>query len=481
MKNKGITLISLVVIITVILILAGTAVYFGSDTIKKSKEQRFVTQLKQINEAVKLHSQDYEQLDLTELNEEYIVTINGNNHTYNYKLENESDYNKIGLQDIDIEDNIYINFIETEIYAENGFEGKHTLEDFGITYYKPSKVQSSVVDVDFNIVLEPQENSWKYIIPYEDITCNGNIQNGNLLYSEYIDGTEHAWKRVQKGQDGFELIITKPGIYELMFKDETGVESQIKQVYAYVKNGLKLYYDGTYNSKDEDGSISHNSSASTWADLSENENDLILQGINFNGDSGWTQNNSLKFDGINDCGVTDEVVNYNNSKEVSIQMVDLNHLINNTATNIIIESSNNYNGYVGAFYIDNREYLNNSDLTFGFKGNNLTYNLRNADLIIKNKNQLYTFICNTNNNDSFIKIYSGKDENNIVQSSADTNSDISNITFANYKLYIAARNCSQYYSKVNIGTFRIYNRALSEEEIEQNYNIDKIRYNIQEE
>lgn len=32
----------------------------------------------------------------------------------------------------------------------------------------------------------------------------------------------------------------------------------------------------------------------------------------------------------------------------------------------------------------------------------------------------------------------------------------------------------------NIYCARIYNRALTEKEIEQNYNIDKIRYNITE-
>ena len=36
-----------------------------------------------------------------------------------------------------------------------------------------------------------------------------------------------------------------------------------------------------------------------------------------------------------------------------------------------------------------------------------------------------------------------------------------------------------YYSKQNVNAFRIYNRALTEEEVKQNYQTDKVRFGIE--
>ena len=52
-SNKGITLVVLVITIILLLILSGTAVYVGNNTMQNAKEDRFVKQLQEINEAVK--------------------------------------------------------------------------------------------------------------------------------------------------------------------------------------------------------------------------------------------------------------------------------------------------------------------------------------------------------------------------------------------------------------------------------------------
>lgn len=60
-SNKGITLVVLVITIILLLILSGTAVYVGNNTMQNAKEDRFAKQLQEINEAVNMHSDDYEK------------------------------------------------------------------------------------------------------------------------------------------------------------------------------------------------------------------------------------------------------------------------------------------------------------------------------------------------------------------------------------------------------------------------------------
>lgn len=266
-SNKGITLAALVITIIVILILATTSAYIGYDAIQTSAEQKFLSMLKQVNEAVSLHMQDYENLNLTKLEPEE----NYDNISYKYKLETKEDYEKIGLADT--HDIIYVNFDTGQIYSKKGINEKHTLKDFGVEYYKPTQEITSDEnnEISFEIKLNAQQYSWKYIINYETIKCRGNPENGNLLYSEYSEDGKYKWKRVPKAENGYELETKQPGVYELKFRDDTGQESKIKQVYSYVKDGLKLYYDGEYNEN-----YKHNGEATTWQDLSGNGNDAIL-------------------------------------------------------------------------------------------------------------------------------------------------------------------------------------------------------------
>ncbi len=364
-SNKGITLSALVITIIVTLILATTATYVGYDAIQTSAEQRFLNMLKQVNEAVNLHSQDYEDLDLTILNPEETY----GNVTYQYKLETKQDYQKIGLSDID--DIIYVNFNIGQIYSKNGINGKHTLQDFGVEYYKPTKeVNSQEDNVTFDIKLEPLKYSWKYIIDNEQITCNGNLENGNLFYCKYSEDGSHNWKRVPKVENGYELETKEPGVYELKFRDDTGQESEIKQVYSYIRDGLELYYDGQYNEN-----YYHNVQANIWQDLSGNNNSSLVDAL-------W-EDKSLNLDGVTNTLYCNSL----NYEEATIEVISQKeNIISKSNINKITTSTSNF---------DIGKYLNN--------------------------------------------------------------------------------NISSYY-KGRIYLFRVYNRALSEDEIAINYKIDQIRF-----
>lgn len=186
MNNRGITLISLVVMISIIIILSVTSVYVGIDAIQNSKEQTFLSQLKEINDAVNLHKYDYESLgyEMLEIPELF-------DEQYDYYLSTAEDYEKIGLYNITID--VYVNFEKGLVYSDSGINGKHSLEDFGIEYYKPEQVQETNNAVNFQI---EQLEDWNFIIKDINIECNGNVLDGDLLYSEYINGNKHNWKRV---------------------------------------------------------------------------------------------------------------------------------------------------------------------------------------------------------------------------------------------------------------------------------------------
>ena len=84
--------------------------------------RKSLNQLQEINEAVNMHSDDYENLNLTA--EEHTED------TLYLCLSTKTDFNKIGLYNIT--DTVYANFKDGQVYSKEGINGKHTLKDFGI-------------------------------------------------------------------------------------------------------------------------------------------------------------------------------------------------------------------------------------------------------------------------------------------------------------------------------------------------------------
>ena len=437
-SNKGITLVVLVITIILLLILSGTATYIGYNTIQNSAEQRFSNQLQEINEAVNMHSEDYEKLELNE--EEH--TEDG--ITYNYVLSTESDFNKIGLYNIT--DTVYANFKDGQVYSKEGINGKHTLKDFGIEYYKPTQEENISNDISFEVTLEPQEYSWKYVVRPENIKCNGNPLEGNLLYAEYKEDKNYEWKRVEKLTNSFELEIKDPGIYELKYRDAEGKESDVKEIYAYVKDGLQLYFDGEYNEN-----YKHNEAATTWKDLSGNNNDGEYRNISLNEKSA----NSISSDG----GV---VGNYSNNLKLTDMTID--YTVSGYTNSAII-----YDFHQGGKYGYFSKIINNK-LYIAFGLYRYTYDL---DLSTVNFPIEITLVCNKTNN--FIKIYVNGEEK--YSNNKEIDIDISPESKFGL-LNNDARNEGAFKEKLN--DFKIYNRCLSESEIKLNYDNNKIRYNITE-
>ena len=228
---------------------------------------------------------------------------------------------------------------------------------------------------------------------------------------------------------------------------------------GYVSNGLMCLYDGEYNSE-----FGKSKKTKSWYDLSKNNNNAILKNFDFNKTSGWT-GNSLLLDGKNDWVSMQKIYNNNMTVEIALKILNekdgkkLYVIDNYESGGIGIEK--NTSGYMlGAVNVDGNYYTalsnnkNNTNtkysLTLQYDGSNILYRENDlkyntyAEGKIKEPINSTRFALGVN--------ASGENYDNMESSEA----------FNNFEVY----------------SVRIYNRALTDEEISQNYNVDKERFGI---
>ena len=228
---------------------------------------------------------------------------------------------------------------------------------------------------------------------------------------------------------------------------------------GYVSNGLMCLYDGEYNSE-----FGKSKKTKTWYDLSKNNNNATLKNFDFNKTSGWT-GNSLLLDGKNDWVSMQKIYNSNMTVEIALKILNekdgkkLYVIDNYESGGMGIEK--NTSGYMlGAVNVDGSYYtalsnnkINNNkkySLTLQYDGSNILYRENDikyntyAEGRIKEPINSTRFVLGVN--------ASGENYDNMESSEA----------FNNFEVY----------------SVRIYNRALTDEEISQNYNVDKERFGI---
>ena len=228
---------------------------------------------------------------------------------------------------------------------------------------------------------------------------------------------------------------------------------------GYVSNGLMCLYDGEYNSE-----FGKSKKTKTWYDLSKNNNNATLKNFDFNKTSGWTAN-SLLLDGKNDWVSMQKIYNNNMTVEIALKILNekdvkkLYVIDNYESGGMGIEK--NTSGYMlGAVNVDGSYYtaLSNNkindntkySLTLQYDGSNILYRENDlkyntyAEGRIKEPINSTRFALGVN--------ASGENYDNMESSEA----------FNNFEVY----------------SVRIYNRALTDEEISQNYNVDKERFGI---
>ena len=220
----------------------------------------------------------------------------------------------------------------------------------------------------------------------------------------------------------------------------------VEKELEYVQNGLIVHYDGINNTGN-----GHNNTANIWKDLSKNGNDGKLYNFTYSTDSEWKEN-CLSFNGIDNSVLLKNVLN--NLEEMTIEFV---------YTSKIAKSWQYYWGIRG-----NRFGLeaNQADTrAIYYSAGKKYYTNVLAEKIGKKVNNTIVF---------------GKENIKAYKNSTNAgtcNKEYNYITEGEY-FGVGADGERSYPTKMDCYSFRIYNRALTEEEVKYNYDIDKERFNL---
>ncbi len=152
-EEKGITLVTLVVTIIVMIIITSVGIYTGTSILKQTSLQNINTNMmliqaktKTISEQAKFNkdTSNYKGIKLIEVvgNEKIDELVS--NHIVedeeNYYLLSQNDLNEMGLEKIQISDGYIVNYDTDEIIYVKGFKEK------GQTYYKLSEMKSLKIE-----------------------------------------------------------------------------------------------------------------------------------------------------------------------------------------------------------------------------------------------------------------------------------------------------------------------------------------------
>jgi hypothetical protein len=222
----------------------------------------------------------------------------------------------------------------------------------------------------------------------------------------------------------------------------------------------KIVTDGLVLSLDAGNVKSYPGSGTVWTDKSGfNNNGTLINGPTFNSDNGG----SIVFDGSNDG------VNLNNNfisiqNNVTVEVFIKSNTTQNTK--IFVSNYTQVSGPTG-FGIGISDSTNN--VIKWFTGNLGTTNTIFSNTVINN-NQYYHVVGTYDGSTKILYV------NGIAESSASVINNINNTsTLANIG-YVQALS-SQYFNG-SISNARVYNRALSAQEVLQNYNATKSRFGL---
>ena len=238
------------------------------------------------------------------------------------------------------------------------------------------------------------------------------------------------------------IIIPNNSLYNIVvyIEDKHGNYNYKKisnaDVDSYIKSNLVLQVDGIKNTRN-----GHSDNTNIWYDLSGNGNNLTLENISWTDDSA-VFNNSLAY--------TDNTV-----ENITVEMI------------VKEDSSKNGPIYIGWFgnnrhmmaYYDNNCIQLSANVNFYQLTNNYTRNSISA--IYKTTT------------DVIDKCYINSKQGVITSSN-----DYWAQTAPHYIQIGKYANTNSYRFAGEICAIRIYNRALTEEEIKHNYEIDKIRFGL---
>lgn len=547
--KKGITLITLTVVITVMLILTTTITITSVNAMNNSKKMKFASELLFMQETIdnykdlhegnlpikgaeitneNLPSDEYYEIDMSLLG--LIETTYGrnlNNDINDIYVVSKSDNTVYYLKGLKIGNDIYynlndelkriINYTDTRISSKDGIiftssDLNYTNKEITVKvqipleYSEVSVLSQNIQITDFStegnyaVFTISKSDNFDVIVNYnkgegilkqvytvsnfdneapiidiKDITTltdnneiktsitintSDNLSGISKIFYE-VDNVEKSYfEKESKGKEVINnnVIVDKYTKYITFYIVDKAGNSQILLETLnptvteddYVKYGLILHYDSINNTGN-----GHSSTTTTWKDLSGNDNTGILYNFDSTQTSGWN-GNYLTLDGV------DDYVLLNNTLE-NIQNFTIEYVMTQKryySWEFLWGIKSNYFGmesgssgyrYFYHYYNDSRHIISINDAMGNLNepvnntvvyNNNMVSAYKNGELVVDNQ----------------------KISERI--STSGTNFGIGADSNGNYK------------SKVDYYSFRIYNRALTSDEIKQNYDIDKIRFGI---
>ena len=494
-KENGITLMSLVITIVILLILASIATYSGIEVIKSSKLTKFTTEMKimqtQVNELYqKMQDGDttIEELgkdisDQTQVNKIFDeVGIETIDERGKYRYFDKDTIEKLNIEGVS--GTFLVNIYKRSVISYEGFqyEGKYyyTLDQLPNGLYNVKYEEKNTNKPTFDTNVEKvSEGKWR--ITVSNINYDGYINKWSVKYK--LEDSNN-WST----SEDLSFIVEKEGYYDVKI-DNKPIESEEKTVILgeYVKKGLLLRYDGIENTRN-----GNNPNATSWEDLSGNNNDGVFYNINNNPDT-----------------ITDMDKGYYSKEENGYVFLHNDSYIKSTnnigisgdakftieiVSNLWKDGKNpNYSTYttcIEAWWGSSGAVVGNTcvfgysrekrRMTVGFI-NNTAYSNDKIDIIGKTSYKSFrkTKVGQIKNGDTDIgKInYNGNDISNTYTGSATFTPNIEDSQVQVGRGWQYNNQNRTIYGSVK--SVRIYNRVLTDEEIKHNYELDKARFKIE--
>ena len=511
-NNSGITLISLVITIILLLILATIGISSGISTVRSSRLTKFTTEMKLMqqkvnelydsytnNRTVNLAENEYTGTDIANIgndisdvseeqrNEVFSSSGSGITDTSGYKYYNVSIIDGLGIDGVDGE--FFVNVAKRSVISVDGFEYEgnkyYTLEQLpeGLynVEYNPQQVEGGpTFDVDYK---EIGENKWRVTI--SNIQYDGYINKWNVKYQK--EGNDF-WNT----SENMSFEISEQGIYKVkLFNEDVETSDEnirtIELLGDYIKEGLILHYDAINNIGE--GDSKHSTSTTVWKDLSGNGNDGMLKNFDTTEESGW-KDSFLKFDGVNDTvdtgleGATTFTSDDNYTLEIVFNMNNVTATGSQYEKNDqgIIFGATDYCGYAIFWDTDSTDKYNlyvahrYSD-GYGNLGNNAMTSISKE---ITNINQMNSVSQIYNRTDNKLLMLLNSElvlRKSMIEDYAkeyDRAEYMGNIMI-NRTAYMSGTP-RIVHSDMNVYSVRIYDRALTEEETKINQKIDMKRF-----
>lgn len=252
-KENGITLMSLVITIVILLILASIATYSGIEVIKSSKLTKFTTEMKimqtQVNELYqkmqdgdttikelgKIISEIGNQTQVDDVFEEVGITEDERGQ---YRYFDKDTIEKLNIEGVS--GTFFVNIYKRSVISYEGFqyEGKYyyTLDQLANGLYNVKYEEKNTNKPTFDTNVEKvSEGKWR--ITVSNINYDGYINKWSVKYK--LEDSNN-WST----SEDLSFIVEKEGYYDVKI-DNKPIESEEKTVILgdYVKKGLLLRYD----------------------------------------------------------------------------------------------------------------------------------------------------------------------------------------------------------------------------------------------